>query len=241
MVFGKHLYGGIGFNPFNPAMLGYVMLLISFPREMTTWAMPVELLPQSLSMTKTAELIFLSPSVSAVDAISAATPLDTLRTNINLGLSIESIRLSDEHHQIFGRFAGKGWEWINLFILAGGVWLMYLRVIRWQIPVALLGSLAIIASVFYFVDNTTHSSPLFHLFSGAAMLGAFFIATDPVSASTTPKGQLIYGGGIGLLTYIIRSWGGYPDAIAFAVLLMNMAAPTIDYYTQPRVFGAGKK
>ena len=112
--------------------------------------------------------------------------------------------------------------------------------ISWHIPVGLLGGLAAISGLFWLFDPATHPSPAFHLVSGGAMLGAFFIATDPVSASTTKRGQLIFGAGIGVLIYIIRSWGGYPDAVAFAVLLMNMAAPTIDYYTQPRVFGARK-
>jgi electron transport complex protein RnfD len=136
-------------------------------------------------------------------------------------------------------FAGKGWEWINVLILGGGLWLIFKGVIRWHIPVALLSTIVLFATLFYFVDSQHYSSPLFHLFSGASMLGAFFIATDPVSACTTPKGQLVYGAGIGMLTYVIRVWGGYPDAIAFAVLLMNIAAPTIDYYTRPRVFGTG--
>nr|MDJ0862992.1 RnfABCDGE type electron transport complex subunit D [Gammaproteobacteria bacterium] len=127
----------------------------------------------------------------------------------------------------------------NGFFL-GGIWLLYKRVITWHIPVAVLTSLFLMALIFSSLDPGSHPSPLFHLFSGGAMLGAFFIATDPVSAATTPKGRLVYGAGIGILTYIIREWGGYPDGIAFAVLLMNMATPTIDYYTQPRTLGHEK-
>ena len=136
-----------------------------------------------------------------------------------------------------GRFAGYGWEWANLAFLAGGVWLWQRRAIHWHIPVAMLAGLFVTALLFYIADADSFASPLFHLFSGATMLGAFFIATDPVSAATTPRGRLYYGAGIGVLVYVIRTWGGYPDGVAFAVLLMNMAAPTIDYYTQPRVFG----
>lgn len=112
-----------------------------------------------------------------------------------------------------------------------------MRVITWHIPVAVLGGLAVTAGLFWIVDPDAFASPAFHVFSGAAILGAFFIATDPVSASTTPMGRILYGIGIGVLIYVIRTWGGYPDAVAFAVLLMNMAAPTIDHYTRPRVFG----
>jgi electron transport complex protein RnfD len=139
---------------------------------------------------------------------------------------------------MFGMVAGKGWEWISLAFLGGGLWLVYTRTAAWQIPVAMLTSIAVISLVFYLMDPQTHASPWFHLFSGATLYGAFFIATDPVSASTTPRGRLLYGAGIGVLTYVIRSVGGYPDGVAFAVLLMNITAPTIDYYTQPRVFGA---
>jgi electron transport complex protein RnfD len=166
-----------------------------------------------------------------------ATPLDTIKTQLKLDRSVEQIVNTGS---VFGSFGGKGWEWINVAFLAGGLWMIYKRIISWHIPVAMLAALTLMAVIFYAVDPTAYSSPVFHLFSGAAMLGAFFIATDPVTASTTPRGRLIYGAGIGALTYIIRTWGGFPDGVAFAVLLMNIAAPTIDYYTQPRVFGHKK-
>jgi electron transport complex protein RnfD len=111
-------------------------------------------------------------------------------------------------------------------------------VISWHVPVAMLGSLFLIAGLFHLIDPAAYAGPLFQLFSGGAMLGAFFIATDPVSGATSERGRLIFGAGAGVLVFIIRSWGGYPDGVAFSVLLMNMAAPTIDYYTRPRVFGA---
>lgn len=116
--------------------------------------------------------------------------------------------------------------------------MLWRGVIGWRIPVGMVAGLLLVAGLFWLVDPETHPFPAFHLFSGATMLGAFFIATDPVSASTTPRGQLIYGASIGVLVFVIRTWGGYPDAVAFAVLLMNMAVPTIDYYTKPKVFGA---
>ena len=239
IVVGKHLFGGLGYNPFNPAMLGYVMLLISFPREMTAWLPPLALNEHPLSGWDTLQAIFGGPLPGglSIDAVSMATPLDTLRTQLKLHHSVGQIL---GNGPVFGALSGKGWEAVNLAFLAGGVWMIYKRIISWHIPATMLGSLGVMALIFYGIDPAQHTSPLFHLFGGAAMLGAFFIATDPVTASTTPRGRLYYGAGIGVLTYIIRTWGGYPDGVAFAVLLMNIAAPTIDYYTQPRVFGHGR-
>jgi electron transport complex protein RnfD len=212
-------------------MVGYVVLLISFPLELTLWSAP----GQSLPLADTLALVFTgaTPGNLPLDAITTATPMDTIKIRIGLNETLSEIRTSP----LFGSFAGAGWEWINLAFLLGGLWLLKLRVIQWQIPTGMLGGLAASALLFYVVIPDVYPAPLFHLFSGAAMLGAFFIATDPISASTTPRGRLYYGAGIGVLTYIIRTWGGYPEGIAFAVLLMNMAAPTIDYYTRPRVFG----
>jgi len=133
------------------------------------------------------------------------------------------------------------WMWSSLAFLVGGIWLLYKKVIHWQIPVALLLSLLFFSVVFHLYSPQDYASPLLHMLSGATMLGAFFIATDPVSASTTPIGKLIYGAGIGAFIYIIRAWGSYPDAIAFSVLIMNMAVPMVDYYTQPRVLGHKQK
>lgn len=236
VVVAKHLYGGLGYNPFNPAMVGYVVLLISFPREMSTWAAPESLNFVDLNVAETLGLIFagILPGDLHLDAITMATPLDTVKVHLGLSETIAEIK-SNSH--IFGDFGGIGWEWVGNWIFLGGVWMIYKKVISWHIPLAMLGSLFAIALVFYLKDADHYASPMFHIFSGAAMLGAFFIATDPVSAATTPKGRIIYGAGIGVLTYIIRVWGGYPDGVGFAVLLMNMAAPTIDYYTQPRVYG----
>jgi H+/Na+-translocating ferredoxin:NAD+ oxidoreductase subunit D len=240
IVVGKQLFGGLGYNPFNPAMLGYVMLLISFPREMTTWLPTLSLNEHPLSLLETLRVIFSGglPHGLSIDAVSMATPLDTMKTQLKLQHNVGQIL---ENGSIFGILSGKGWDAVNLAFLVGGIWLLYKRIISWHIPVAVLGSLAAMSLIFYGINPAHYTSPLFHLFGGAAMLGAFFIATDPVTASTTPRGRLYYGAGIGVLTYIIRTWGGYPDGIAFAVLLMNIAAPTIDYYTQPRVFGHDKE
>ncbi|UCC57370.1 MAG: electron transport complex subunit RsxD [Gammaproteobacteria bacterium] len=231
VIVAKQLYGGIGYNPFNPAMAGYVVLLISFPLELTLWPAP----HAGLGLSDTLALVFLDtlPAGMDLDTLTMATPMDSVRTRLGLEQTIPMM----QDGELFGLVGAGGWEWVNFWFLIGGLWLFKARVIQWQIPASMLCALAGMALVFYLLDPETHTSPAFQLFSGAAMLGAFFIATDPVSASTTPTGRLFYGAGIGILTYIIRHWGGYPEGIAFAVLLMNMAAPTIDYYTQPRVFG----
>ncbi len=239
IVFAKHLYGGLGFNPFNPAMIGYVVVLISFPREVTTWLPPEAISGESISFVGALSATLTGTLANGInpDAISMATPLDHLKTQLTQNHAISEI-IHD--NTIFGQLAGSGWEWINLAFLVGGCWLIYKKVIHWHIPVAMLASLALIAGVFWLIDSERYASPLFHLLSGGAMLGAFFIATDPVTASTTNRGRILFGIGIGILVYIIRSWGGYPEGVAFAVLLMNMLAPTLDYYTQPRVFGRGR-
>ncbi|HXH04117.1 MAG TPA: electron transport complex subunit RsxD [Candidatus Competibacteraceae bacterium] len=234
IVVAKQLYGGLGYNPFNPAMVGYVTLLVSFPLEMSTWLPPLGLTEHAPGLVETLRIIFGGSMPAGVDGLSGATPLDTLRTQLGLGQSWSQIRSSP----VFGLVGGQGWEWVSLGFLAGGLWLCLNRTADWRIPAGMLGALAASAALFFLLDPQRYASPWLHVFSGAAIYGAFFIATDPVSASTTPRGRLIYGAGVGLVTYLIRTFGGYPDGVAFAVLLMNIAAPTIDYLTPPRVFGA---
>lgn len=230
IVIAKQLYGGLGYNPFNPAMAGYVMLLVSFPKQMTAWLPPVGAGFTSPTLTDT----LLSIAGSApIDAFTQATPLDGVKTHLSQNGIIAEIANSP----LFGTLAGAGWEWVNLAWLAGGLWLLHRRVISWHIPAGLLGSLALIAAAFYISDTDTHLSPVFHILSGATLLGAFFIATDPVTAPASRHGQLMFAAAIGVLTFIIRGWGGYPDGVAFAVLLMNMVTPTIDYFYRPKVFG----
>jgi electron transport complex protein RnfD len=234
IVIAKQLYGGLGYNPFNPAMAGYVVLLISFPLELSLWPVP----GAGMSLTDTLFHVFGAglPADQVLDTLTMATPMDDIKMRLGLSQTLSEMQDSP----LFGSFAGAQWEWINLWFMIGGLWLLQMKVIQWQIPAGMLGGLALIAFVFYAINPDIYTTPIFQLFSGAAMLGAFFIATDPVSACTTPRGRLYYGMGIGLLTYLIRTWGGYPEGIAFAVLLMNMAAPTIDHYTRPRVFGHKK-
>ncbi len=235
----KHLYGGLGFNPFNPAMVGYIVVMISFPLEMTLWTTPMGVNGGWPDFITTFNWVFLGalPYGETIDSISMATPIDLIKTQLNQMHNVVETRNSVEHSALFSGISGTGWQWINFLFLAGGIWLVKKDVADWRIPTAFLISLVLISNTFAVIDYSTNSSALFHAFSGGTMLCAFFIATDPVTACTTPKGRWIYGAGIGALVYIIRSWGGYPDGIAFAVVLMNMTAPLIDYYTQPKVYG----
>jgi len=240
VVFGKHLYGGLGFNPFNPAMVGYVVAIISFPREMTQWVPPQTLAGfDHLGLMDTLKVIFagVPPEGMSWDSISMATPLDTMKTQLGLELSIKDIHDSKTYGPMFGAISGIGWEWINGLFLLGGLWLAFKKVLDWRIPAGLLGMLFLLSNGFALYDYASFPAPTFELFSGGIMLGAFFIATDPVTAATTSKGRWIYGMGIGFFIFIIRTWGGYPDGIAFAVLLMNLSTPLLDYYTMPRAFG----
>lgn len=235
IVVAKHLYGGLGQNVFNPAMIGYVVVLISFPKYLTRWQAPADLSTHSLSLNETLAAILHGalPEGVSWDSITQATPLDTLKTGMHAGESLPEIMLSP----VFGQFGGMGWEWVAAAYLAGGLYLLARRIITWQVPVSALGVVAAVTLPFWLLDPVTHVSPAQHLFSGALMLGAFFIATDPVSGCTSNLGRLWFGLGVGLITLVIRQWGGYPDGVAFAVLLMNMAAPLIDRYTRPRAYG----
>ena len=229
ILLAKHLYGGLGYNPFNPAMVGYVILLISFPIQMTAWAPPRGLgeLPGFM------EALQACFTPAAYDGTTMATPLDLLKQN-------NSLLIKDLWNQYpqFGRWSGLGWEWANIAFLAGGVWLLYQRIFTWHAPVAMLVTLGLLAAIFYDGGSSASGgSPLFHLLGGATMFGAFFIVTDPVSSAVSLRGRLIFCAQIGVLIYTIRIKGNYPDSVAFAVLIMNFAAPFIDYYTQPRTYG----
>ncbi|GAB5414656.1 MAG: RnfABCDGE type electron transport complex subunit D [Congregibacter sp.] len=234
ILIAKHLYGGLGYNPFNPAMVGYVVLLISFPLQMSSWAPPRGL---AESVPGLFEALRLSLAPGSIDAVTMATPLDLLRQNT--GYTLDDLYATTPQ---FGYFGGVGWEAVNLAFLIGGAWLLYKRIFTWHAPLAMLGALALCAALFYDEGSSlSGGSPLFHLFSGASMFGAFFIITDPVSSAVSNRGRLIFGAMIGVLVYLIRTQGNYPDAVAFAVLIANFAAPFIDNYTQPVVYGHGKK
>jgi len=238
----KQLYGGLGHNPFNPAMAAYVMLLISFPVQMTSWQPPLELMAYELNFTNTLSVIFtnftsegysIEQLRSHIDGFTMATPLDTIKTNLTMGLTIvESMK-----SPIIGEHFGIGWQWINAGFLFGGLILIWKKAIPLVTPFSFLISLFVCSFVAFTVSPDTNPSTMFHWFNGACMLGAFFILTDPVSGATSVKGRIIFGALAGFLVFIIRKYGGYPDAIAFAVLLCNMAAPLIDQYSRPRTYG----
>jgi electron transport complex protein RnfD len=234
IIIAKHLFGGLGKNPFNPAMAGYVFVLLCFPVKMAYWPDLSGLNEQELTLWQNINIIFSGlPVGQELDALSGATPLSNMKVELGLMTMVSEI----EMNPLYGGLGGKGWEWIAVAYLAGGIWLLINKVIRWQIPVTVIATIFVVSLLFNFIDTDMYPSALFHLFSGGTMLCAFFIATDPASSSTTPKGKIIYAMGIGLLIYIIRTWGGYPDGIAFSILIMNALVPLIDYYTRPETLG----
>lgn len=246
IVIVKQLYGGLGFNLFNPAMAGYVVLLISFPVAMTSWVPSVDFIQYQLKFTDVLSTIFtdftmdgysLAQLKVGADGITMATPLDNFKTQISQGFTASEI----SSQPIYGQYGGIGWEWVNLGFLIGGLWMLKNGTIRWHIPFGVLLSLLVCSTLALIVAPDQALSPMTHLFSGATMFAAFFIATDPVSASTTVKGRILFGAIIGALIFVIRQWGGYPDGVAFAVLLANMMVPLIDYYTQPLTYGHQRK
>ncbi|GAB2995981.1 electron transport complex subunit RsxD [Psychrosphaera aestuarii] len=238
----KQLYGGLGFNLFNPAMAGYVVLLISFPVAMTSWQPIQPLLLHSLSLADTAWVIFTGFSFEGynlqqlsmlADGTTMATPLDQFKTSLAQQQTVSEVLALP----IYGEYGGVGSQWVNAAYLLGGLLLLKQGIIRWHIPLSILITLFLLSFISSAVGADSTYPPVQQLFTGATMLGAFFIATDPVSASTTAKGRLVFGAIIGALIFIIRQWGGYPDGVAFAVLLANMCVPLIDHYTQPTVYG----
>lgn len=230
IVLAKHLYGGLGQNIFNPAMVAYAAMIVAFPSLMSQWP------STQLDTAAQLQAVFghADATQRAMDAITSATPLDSLRTGLRAaGATVESVVQSP----VFGWAGGSGWEWLSLAYLVGGLWLWQQKIITWHIPLAFIGTLAAVSGVFWLVQPDSFASPLLHLAAGGSMLGAFFILTDPVSAATTPRGKLIYAAGAALITYLIRSFGAFPDGVAFATLLLNICVPLIDMKTQPAVFG----
>ncbi|ELY4519368.1 electron transport complex subunit RsxD [Cronobacter muytjensii] len=243
VIIAKQLYGGLGHNPFNPAMIGYVVLLISFPVQMTNWLPPQQIAATAPGFVDALQVIFHGVTASGdtmaqlrlgIDGVSQATPLDTFKTGLHAGHPADELLAQPIYG---GALAGLGWQWVNLAYLAGGLCLLARGTIRWHIPASFIATLAVCSTFGWLIAPEKFLSPLMHLLSGATMLGAFFILTDPVTASTTNKGRLVFGALAGLLVWLIRSFGGYPDGVAFAVLLANITVPLIDYYTRPRVYG----
>ena len=231
IVIAKHLYGGLGQNPFNPAMIAFAVCIVSFPALMSQWP------PVDLKAGFADQLALIFGSMPRIDTMSGATPLDALKTALKLGEGSVSVARIVADTSTYGQLAGRGWEWVATAYLLGGLWLWQRKVISWHAPFAFIGGIALPAAALWLWNPDQFASPLFHLFSGGSLLGAFFIVTDPVSGCTTPKGKLIFGFAAGVLAYVIRVFGGYPDGVAFAVLLLNICVPLIDLYTQPPIFG----
>lgn len=235
IIIAKHLYGGLGQNPFNPAMIAFAVCIVAFPALMSQWP------NQNLHLPLTEQLRVILGFAPHFDSLAGATPLDALKTALKQADGTTTVAALLGNSELYGHIAGRGWEWISIAYLLGGLFLWQRRIMTWHTPVAYIVGLTAISGALWLYNPNEFANPLFHLLSGGAMLGAFFIVTDPVSGCTTPRGKLIFGASAGLLTYIIRVFGGYPDGVAFAVLLMNIAAPLIDVLTQPPVFGMKNK
>ena len=222
IVLAKQLYGGLGQNLFNPAMVGYVVVLVAFPLELSRWSAP----GSAPGFVDAIAAIF--GDAARLDALAQATPLDAAREALLAGRTLGERAVG-----------GTSWAWpsIALAYAAGGAYLLARRVIHWQVPVALLATVVLVTAPGWLVDPDRHLSPLAELAHGAIVLAAFFIATDPVSGAATPRGRLVFGAGVALIALAIRRWGAYPDGVAFAVLVMNATVPLLDRTTRPRVQG----
>jgi RnfABCDGE-type electron transport complex D subunit len=236
VVIGKQVFGGLGQNVFNPAMAARVMLLISFPLEMTTWAAP----SQAPGLLESLRITFFS---QPIDGMASASLLGHVKTEFTRGIGLDQA-LSGYYaplDMLWGSRTGSLGETAAVLLLIGGLFLIARRIITWHAPLAMLLGVAAPALLFNMIDGNHYAGPLMHLLSGGLMLGAFFIITDPVTSPNTATGQFIFGLSCGLLTWIIRTWGGYPEGVAFAVLLMNAATPIIDQYVKPRIYGRDRK
>ncbi|OFZ67804.1 MAG: electron transporter RnfD [Betaproteobacteria bacterium RBG_16_56_24] len=237
----KHAFGGLGQNVFNPAMVGRTVMLISFPVAMTVWVAPHPLF--SAGAPGLLEAFAITFGGNMPDAMSAASALGYIKTELSRGIPVTQSmgQIPDLMDMALGYRAGSMGETSAMLILAGGLFLMAKRIISWHIPASMMGSLFLIAALFHAIDPASFTSGTFHVMSGATFLGAFFIATDYVTSPVSKAGQLIFGIGVGLLTWSIRNFAGYPEGMAFAVLLMNSLTPIIDQYTRPRAFGRSRK
>jgi electron transport complex protein RnfD len=243
IVIGKQVFGGVGQNLFNPAMVARVALLIAFPLEMTAFVGPQRLLaPDSPDFVEGLAISF-GTSGAPYDGVTGASVLGQVRNAVAHGEELGPVLAKgyDAAALLIGAVPGSLGETSALLLLLGGLFLLYKRVISWHIPVSLLATLFALASLMNLLDGTSYPNGVYHVLAGSTLLGAFFIATDLVTSPITARGQLIFGAGIGLLVYVIRTWAGYPEGMAFAVLLMNACTPLIDHYVKPRIFGRDRK
>jgi electron transport complex protein RnfD len=220
IVLGKQVYGGIGNNPFNPALVARVFLLISFPVHMTTWPQPRSFFTQ------------------AADTVTGATPLGALKTAIFEHGTITAAPDLSLMDPFLGNIGGSLGEISALALILGGIYLIVRKIISWHIPVIYLATVVVLTGIFWLINPNMYADPAFHLISGGLMLGAFFMATDMVTSPITNKGKIVFAVGCGMITVVIRLWGGYPEGVSFAILIMNALVPLINKATRPGKFGA---
>jgi electron transport complex protein RnfD len=217
----KMTFGGLGNNPFNPALVGRVFMLISFPVQMTTWPLPKGL------------------STGYADAITGATPLAIIKEGLKNGEPLSSLmdQIPTPAQMFLGSIGGSMGEVAAVALLIGFVYLLIRKVITWHIPVSVIGSMAIFTTILWLVNPEKNADPMFHILAGGVLLGAIFMATDYVTSPMVPKAMIIYGCGIGIITVIIRVYGAYPEGVSFAILIMNAFVPLMNAYIKPRRFG----
>ena len=218
---GKMTFGGLGNNPFNPALVGRVFLLISFPVQMTSWPVPV------------------ASRFQYLDAATGATPLSIIKEGVASGTSIPDLmsEIPSYINLFLGKMGGSAGEVAGVALVLGGLYLIWRKIITWHIPVSVLASVAVFTGILHLADPQAYAGPLFHLLTGGVLLGAFFMATDYVSSPMSRQGMLLYGIGIGVITVLIRVYGSYPEGVSFAILIMNGFTPLIDKYLKPKRFG----
>lgn len=223
IIVSKQIYGGLGQNPFNPALVARVFLLISWPAQMTNWTLPTPII-----------------NGFTFDTISSATPLGQAKMEIMSFGEIHTANIADTMGLLIGNAGGSLGEISAIALILGGLFLLYKKIISWHIPFSFLASFMTIASLYWFFVPNKTLDPVTHFLSGGLLLGAIFMATDMVTSPVTLRGQMIFGVGCGVLTAIIRLWGGYPEGVSFAILIMNAFVPIIDYYMRPKSFGEVK-
>ncbi|MGB5700470.1 RnfABCDGE type electron transport complex subunit D [Muriicola sp.] len=218
----KLSFGGLGFNIFNPALVGRVFLLVSFPVEMTLWPSAVE------------------NNTTLVDAVTGATTLGLIKEGLQFGetMTVISTQIPSTSDMFLGITAGSIGEISAIALIVGGGFLLIRKVISWHIPITVLATIAVMTGVFWVINPEIYANPLIHVLSGGAVLGAFFMATDLVTSPVTKKGMVVFAIGIGIITVVIRLWGSYPEGISFAILIMNAFVPLINSYFKPRRFGS---
>jgi electron transport complex protein RnfD len=217
----KMTFGGLGSNPFNPALVGRVFMLISFPVQMTSWPLPKGF------------------ETSYTDAVTGATPLALVKEGLKNGEPIQQLmaQIPAPVQMFLGNMGGSLGEVAAVALLIGLVYLLIKKIITWHIPVSVIGSIALFTTILWLINPEKNADPVFHLLAGGILLGAIFMATDYVTSPMNPKAMIIYGCGIGVLTVIIRVWGAYPEGVSFAILIMNAFVPLMNSYIKPKRFG----